>query len=130
MTGKTDDQPHYEVGYAKPPAHSKFAKGVSGNPAGRPKGSLNLKTLHQRVYGREVEVTIDGQKITVSRLEAGMLVECEFMMKGDPRAREAAFKRQETYDAQDDSGNEDHGDLTDDDRQILERWRDRRPRKH
>ena len=28
----------YEVGYRKPPAHSRFKKGVSGNPGGRPQG--------------------------------------------------------------------------------------------
>ena len=27
--------PEYEVGYCKPPTHTRFKKGVSGNPAGR-----------------------------------------------------------------------------------------------
>jgi hypothetical protein len=31
----------YEVGYAKPPEDTKFRKGVSGNPRGRPKGAKN-----------------------------------------------------------------------------------------
>lgn len=31
----------YEVGYAKPPAGSRFKPGQSGNPSGRPKGSKN-----------------------------------------------------------------------------------------
>lgn len=34
-------RPGYEVGYAKPPEDTKFRKGVSGNPRGRPKGSKN-----------------------------------------------------------------------------------------
>ena len=41
-------RPGYEVGYAKPPEGSKFRKGVSGNPRGRPKGSKNkLPALHE-----------------------------------------------------------------------------------
>lgn len=41
-------RPCYEVGYAKPPEGSKFRKGVSGNPRGRPKGSKNkLPALHE-----------------------------------------------------------------------------------
>jgi hypothetical protein len=31
----------YDVGHAKPPAHSKFKPGKSGNPKGRPKGAKN-----------------------------------------------------------------------------------------
>ena len=31
----------YEVGYGKPPKHSRFRPGESGNPKGRPKGSKN-----------------------------------------------------------------------------------------
>lgn len=33
--------PSYEVGYGKPPTHSRFRPGQSGNPRGRPKGSRN-----------------------------------------------------------------------------------------
>jgi hypothetical protein len=28
----------YTVGYGKPPVHTRFQKGVSGNPRGRPRG--------------------------------------------------------------------------------------------
>jgi hypothetical protein len=36
--------PSYEVGYGKPPQHSRFKPGHSGNPRGRAKGSLNTHT--------------------------------------------------------------------------------------
>ena len=32
-TKRTD----YEVGYGRPPSHTQFKKGLSGNPKGRPK---------------------------------------------------------------------------------------------
>jgi hypothetical protein len=30
--------PNYRVGYARPPVHTRFQRGVSGNPGGRPRG--------------------------------------------------------------------------------------------
>ena len=33
-----------KVGYGKPPLHSRFTRGQSGNPKGRPKGVRNFKT--------------------------------------------------------------------------------------
>ena len=39
----------YEVGYARPPLHSRFRPGQSGNPAGRRKGAHNLGTDVQRI---------------------------------------------------------------------------------
>ncbi|MES2699574.1 MAG: DUF5681 domain-containing protein [Pseudomonadota bacterium] len=43
----------YEVGYAKPPAEHRFAKGRSGNPRGRPKGAKNKPTGVNTDYGRK-----------------------------------------------------------------------------
>ena len=37
----TESSSDYEVGYGKPPKHSRFQKGQSGNPQGRKKGSKN-----------------------------------------------------------------------------------------
>ena len=34
----------YEIGYGKPPNHTRFKKGQSGNPKGRPRGSKNFTT--------------------------------------------------------------------------------------
>ena len=33
----------YEVGYGKPPSHTRFKPGESGNPRGRPRGSRNAQ---------------------------------------------------------------------------------------
>jgi hypothetical protein len=47
--------PDYEVGYGKPPGHSRFKPGVSGNPRGRPKGSKNKATFEERMKAIAVE---------------------------------------------------------------------------
>ena len=46
----------YEVGNCKPPKHSQFQKGKSGNAKGRPKGSKNLKTLIREEFLKPVTV--------------------------------------------------------------------------
>jgi hypothetical protein len=37
MTSKDDAAPETQVGYGNPPVHTRFRKGQSGNPGGRPK---------------------------------------------------------------------------------------------
>ena len=78
----TDD----DVGYRKPPRHSRFKKGQSGNPKGRSKGTKNLKDdlneeLQESVLVREGEraTKISKQRAIVKTLIAKTL-------KGDARA--------------------------------------------
>jgi hypothetical protein len=42
--GEDDDGKPYKVGYGKPPKHTRFEPGRSGNPKGRPKGA-KAKTM-------------------------------------------------------------------------------------
>jgi hypothetical protein len=50
----------YFVGHGRPPEHTRFKKGQSGNPRGRPKAANNLKTdvmeeMREKVVVREGE---------------------------------------------------------------------------
>jgi hypothetical protein len=38
-------KPCYDVGYGKPPPHTRFQKGQSGNPKGRSKGTKNFAAI-------------------------------------------------------------------------------------
>ena len=60
----------YEVGYGKPPRHTRFKPGQSGNPRGRPSGSKNLKTLLGEVLNEPVVIADNGGRRRVSKREA------------------------------------------------------------
>ncbi|MCY3732928.1 MAG: DUF5681 domain-containing protein, partial [Chloroflexi bacterium] len=50
----------YDVGFGKPPKHSRFKKGKSGNPKGRPKGSRNFSMVVKETLEEPVRVTSHG----------------------------------------------------------------------
>jgi Family of unknown function (DUF5681) len=65
-----NDERDYEVGYGKPPCHTRFEPGRSGNPRGRPPGAKNMKTLLSKALNELVIVTEDGGRRKVSKREA------------------------------------------------------------
>jgi len=60
----------YEVGYGKAPRHTRFAKGQSGNPRGRPSGAKNFTTLLSEALNEPVIVTEHGGRRKVSKRQA------------------------------------------------------------
>jgi hypothetical protein len=60
----------YPVGYARPPEHSQFKKGQSGNSNGRPKGSRNWSTVFAEELARPIVRIIDGNQTTITVLDA------------------------------------------------------------
>jgi len=56
----------YEVGYKKPPKETRFKKGQSGNPRGRPSATENLRMLLGKVLDETITLTENGRHRKIS----------------------------------------------------------------
>lgn len=87
-----DDETHREsVGYRRPPRHSRFRKGQSGNPSGRRKGS-GIRSALEKVLDRKVTVTVDGERRKVPLTEALVLQLVQKAAAGDARSIREVLK--------------------------------------
>ena len=57
----------YEVGYGKPPKHSQFKTGQSGNPKGRKKGVKNINTILDGILNEKVVLSENGSTYKISK---------------------------------------------------------------
>ena len=53
------------VGYGNPPIESRFQKGKSGNPKGRPPKSLDKRAIVQRVLTEKQRLNNQARKVSV-----------------------------------------------------------------
>jgi hypothetical protein len=74
------------VGYGKPPETTRFKKGISGNPKGRPKGSLNVATVFVKTLREKVVINENGQRKAVTKLEAALKQVTNKAASGDQRS--------------------------------------------
>ncbi len=79
----------YEVGYKRPPAASRFRKGVSVNPEGKRRrpSAPNLKTQLQAALNETVTIRTGKRQKTVSKGVAGIEHLVGQWAKGDRNAR-------------------------------------------
>jgi hypothetical protein len=85
-SGKGKGAPPQTVGYGNPPKATRFKKGHSGNPKGRPRGSVSLQQLIRKQLNHKVTVTIGTRRRTVTRREAIAMTIVASGLKSDPRA--------------------------------------------
>ncbi|WP_051389927.1 DUF5681 domain-containing protein [Bradyrhizobium sp. Ec3.3] len=73
-------------GYGKPPLRSRFKPGQSGNPRGRPKGSLNFATDLKNTLQALITLNEGGKSRRVTTQKAALLRLREKALRGDVRA--------------------------------------------
>jgi hypothetical protein len=86
---------NHEIGYGRPPIHSRFKKGQSGNPQGsaREKKPIDsAKQLLMKEAMRLVEVEEDGQIIQMPAIAALFRTQLALGLKGNCTAQQAALR--------------------------------------
>lgn len=79
------------LGYAKPPRSSRFTKGQSGNPAGRPRGR-HREIPHDVILGQMVAIREDGRQRRVTAAEAFLLQLTQKGLAGDSAAARSSLE--------------------------------------
>lgn len=74
------------VGYRNPPKKTRFKKGQSGNPGGRPKGSKPFLTIFGDAMKRQVHMKKGGKTKTVTTKEALIETLVAKALSGDIKA--------------------------------------------
>lgn len=80
-----------ESGYKNPPKHSRFQKGCSGNPIGRPKGSKNTLKLLDAVLEQKIKIQQEGKTISITKKQAMLMQLVNAAVKGEIKAIAALF---------------------------------------
>jgi uncharacterized protein DUF5681 len=121
----SDDERDYEVGYGKPPRHTRFELGRSGNPRGRPGGSKDLSTLLNEALSEPVIVVENGRRRKIAKRQAIITQLVNRSAKADLKAIQILLTMLRDIEARADPGSADPAGFTEADEQIIQRIRAR-----
>jgi hypothetical protein len=114
-----------KVGYRRPPAHSRFRPGQTGNPKGRPKGAANLRTDLRDELSEHIRVREGERDLKISKQRAMLKALVAKALRGDARAANVVLGLvSKLFEAA--APMEPVPNLTADDQAILERFLARR----
>jgi hypothetical protein len=80
-----------EVGYCKPPKHSQFQKGKSGNPKGRPKGSKDAASIMNELFLKPLTIIHNGKPTKIPTIAVVLVRLLTLAIKGDHKAMKLAL---------------------------------------
>ena len=83
---RDENDEEYEVGYCKPPKHTRFKPGQSGNPRGRPKRSKSFKTDVTEELREPIWVREGGRSRKVTKQRGIVKALVAVALKGNPKA--------------------------------------------
>ena len=121
QTMPSDKELDYEVGYGRPPRHTRFEPGRSGNPRGRPNRSKNLATLLSEALREPVIVVENGRRRKIDKRRAIITQIVNRSAKGDFKAIQALLPMLRDIEDRADHGSADPAALAEADRRMIQR---------
>jgi hypothetical protein len=88
---KTPPADNDNVGYGRPPKHSQFQKGKSGNPKGRPKGAKDAASIMNELFFKPLTITHNGKPTKFPMIAVVVVRMLTLAIKGDPKAMKLAL---------------------------------------
>jgi hypothetical protein len=76
----------YEVGWGRPPKSTRFRPGQSGNPKGRQRERKDQAAMLREALEQKLSIDINGEKQTITALEALFKQVLRSALKGDLKA--------------------------------------------
>lgn len=91
---REDKDKDYSVGYKRPPQHTQFKPGQSGNPKGRPKNVPTMNELLLKELLSRVRVTTpDGRRRMVTKMELIAKQVSNNAVKGDLKSAKLVLEQ-------------------------------------
>jgi Family of unknown function (DUF5681) len=115
-----ESEPDYEVGYGKPPRHTRFKPGCSGNPRGRPKDAKNLSTLVDEALNEPVVVAENGRRRKVSKRRAIITQLVNRSAQADLKATQIVLGLLREIESRGDPGTADRPAFTESDQEVIQ----------
>jgi hypothetical protein len=121
---KSSKPPRETVGYGRPPKSTRFKKGKSGNPKGRPRGARGMSAVLHNVMRQKIPVTENGRTRRVPALEVMLRRLANDAMRNDPRALKLVFSLVDRHTEGHEAGEDepDAAEVLKEDEEILTRY--------
>jgi hypothetical protein len=88
-----------KVGYGRPPVHTRFPPGKSGNPGGSRKKSKDLNARLKKAAEEKVEVQEGGRKRKVKKIDLAVTQMMNKAAQGQPAFLKMALKEIQSAEA-------------------------------
>ena len=121
----SDEKRDDEVGYRKPPRRTRFRKGQSGNPRGRPSGAKSLSTMLREELNQRVIVVENGRRRKITKRQAIITQIVNHAAKGDWRGAKLILDIEQDIERRTDAAAPEAAAFSEADKKVIEQLKAR-----